>query len=54
MAQPLLVAIFIWICFPFDKVTGRPNSEAVQIYNEKAALIIGVRVGADGQAEDVN
>ena len=34
--------------------TGGPNSEAVQIYNEKAAPIIGVRVGSDGQAEDVN
>ena len=34
--------------------TGGPNSEAVQIYNEKAAPIIGVRVGADGQAEDIN
>ena len=34
--------------------TGGPNSEAVQIYNEKAAPIIGVRVGADGQAEDLN
>ena len=34
--------------------TGGPNSEAVQIYNEKAAPIIGVRVGADGRAEDVN
>ncbi|MCY4560593.1 MAG: TRAP transporter substrate-binding protein DctP [Chloroflexi bacterium] len=33
--------------------TGGPNSEAVQIYNEKAAPIIGVRVGADGQAEDI-
>ena len=34
--------------------TGGPDSEAVQIYNEKAAPIIGVRVGADGQAEDIN
>ena len=34
--------------------TGGPNCEAVQIYNEKAAPIIGVRVGADGQAEDIN
>ena len=33
--------------------TGGPNSEAVRIYNEKAAPIIGVRVGADGQAEDI-
>ena len=33
---------------------GGPNSDAVQIYNEKAAPIIGVRVGADGQAEDIN
>ena len=34
--------------------TGGPNSQAVQIYNEKAAPIIGVRVGADGFAEDIN
>ena len=34
--------------------TGGPNSQAVQIYNEKAAPIIGVRVGADGLAEDIN
>ena len=34
--------------------TGGPNSEAVRIYNEKAAPIIGVRVGADGLAEDIN
>ena len=34
--------------------TGGPDSEAVRIYNEKAAPIIGVRVGADGQAEDIN
>ncbi len=33
--------------------TGGPDSEAVRIYNEKAAPIIGVRVGADGQAEDI-
>ncbi len=33
--------------------TGGPNSEAVQIDNGKAAPIIGVRVGADGQAEDI-
>ncbi len=33
--------------------TGGPNSEAVRIYNEKAAPIIGVRVGADGRAEDI-
>ena len=33
--------------------TGGPNSEAVRIYNEKAAPIIGVRVGADGLAEDI-
>ena len=34
--------------------TGGPDSEAVRIYNEKAAPIVGVRVGADGQAEDIN
>ena len=34
--------------------TGGPTSHAVQIYNEKAAPIIGVRVGADGKAEDIN
>ncbi len=34
--------------------TGGPDSEAVQVYNEKAAPIIGVRVGSGGQAEDIN
>ena len=34
--------------------TGGPDSEAVNIYNEKAAHLIGVRVGADGMAEDIN
>ena len=34
--------------------TGGPDSEAVDIYNEKAARLIGVRVGADGMAEDTN
>ena len=33
---------------------GGPQSEAVQIYNAKVAPIIGVRVGADGLAEDFN
>ena len=34
--------------------TGGPDSEAVKIYNEKAAHLIGVRVGADGMGEDIN
>ena len=33
--------------------TGGPNSEAVQIYNGKAAPIIGADADADGQAEDI-
>ena len=34
--------------------TGGPNSEAVQIYNAKVAPLLGVRVGADRLAEDLN
>ena len=33
--------------------TGGPNSEAVQIYNDKVAPILGIRVGPNGQAEDI-
>ena len=36
------------------KRTGGPNSDAVQIYNEKVAPITGIRVGADGQSEVIN
>lgn len=36
------------------KRTGGPNSEAVQIYNEKVAPITGIRVGSDGQSEVIN
>ncbi len=34
--------------------TGGPDSEAVNIYNQEATHLIGVRVGADGMAEDIN
>ena len=33
--------------------TGGPNSEAVQIYNAEVAPILGIRVGPNGQAEDI-
>ena len=32
--------------------TGGANSEAIKIFNEKVAPIIGVRVKADGSAEE--
>ncbi len=34
--------------------TGGADSEAVTIYNEKAAHLIGVRVGARGMTQDSN
>ena len=58
---PIIDVANLWGLYPDSATnfavverTGGPNSEAVQIYNEKAAPIIGVRVGADGQAEDIN